>query len=255
MTWPGCLERSHIEAFSAKSESFSYSASDGLGLYAALRAYLYDLRIHLSEDSAEDTAAAMSFFGLCDVIALCHASMRKAISANELEGLTETHLKRFVQAHGIESTVPKHHLCQHLSRCLRTQKYLLSCFVHERKHKQIKHFADMLQNTGSWFNRKILMETRCTRISQVVFSFFSIILLFFLETRFLIQNFPCRITLSSLHARTSPWTKFKNFKPCPSLRMALSSMVKWQHCQLVKDARKETWCNAALRTEKLLDKW
>ena len=179
MTWPGCLERSHIEAFSAKSESFSYSASDGLGLYAALRAYLYDLRIHLSEDSAEDTAAAMSFFGLCDVIALCHASMRKAISANELEGLTETHLKRFVQAHGIESTVPKHHLCQHLSRCLRTQKYLLSCFVHERKHKQIKHFADMLHNTGSWFNRKILMETRCTRISQVVFSFFSIILLFF----------------------------------------------------------------------------
>ena len=76
-----------------------------------------------------------------------------------------------------------------------------------------------------------------------------------METRFLIQNFPCRITLSSLHARTSPWTKFKNFKPCPSLRMALSSMVKWQHCQLVKDARRETWCNAALRTEKLLDKW
>ena len=191
MTWPGCLERSHIEAFSAKSESFSCSASDGLGLYAALRAYLYDLRIHLSEDSAEDTAAAMSFFGLCDVIALCRASMRKAISANELEGLTKTHLKSFVQAHGVESTVPKHHLCQHLSRCLRAQKYLLSCFVLERKHKQIKHFADTLRNTGS-FSWKLGV-----RVSQVVSSFFSIIqLLFFWKQDFSVKIFhavsPCR---------------------------------------------------------------
>lgn len=161
LNWPKRMERNHIGAFEFEGDSFSCTASDGLGLYAALRSYMFELGVH--SEGGPDADVAKSFLTLMDLIELLHMSMRDAVDAGRLETLTQTYLKRFVKAHGHEPVVPKHHLMLHLGKCLRDQKFILSCFCHERRHKEIKRYGDNLHNTGPWFDRKILEELRQQR--------------------------------------------------------------------------------------------
>ena len=100
---------------------------------------------------------------LMDLIELLHMSMRDAVDAGRLETLTQTYLKRFAKAHGHEPVVPKHRLMLDLGKCLRDQKFILSCFCHERRRKEIKGYGDNLHNTGPWFDRRILEELRQQR--------------------------------------------------------------------------------------------
>ena len=66
----------------------------------------------------------------------------------EVKQLASRHLALFVAAHGASATLPKHHLQQHLWKGLQQHEILLNCFVHERRHKLIKKWANSLENVG-----------------------------------------------------------------------------------------------------------
>ena len=93
---PKRMERNHIGAFEFEGDSFSCTASDGLGLYAALRSYMFELGVH--SEGGRDADVAKSFLTLMDLIELLHMSMRGAVDAGRLETLSQTYLKRFVSA-------------------------------------------------------------------------------------------------------------------------------------------------------------
>ena len=159
------MERNHIGAFEFEGDSFSCTASDGLGLYAALRSYMFELGVH--SEGGPDADVAKRFLTLMDLIELLHMSMRDAVDAGRLETLTQTYLKRFAKAHGHEPVVPKHHLMLHLGKCLRDQKFILSCFCHERRRNEIKRYGDNLHNTGPWFDKKKIGGTSAATVCRM----------------------------------------------------------------------------------------
>lgn len=158
LVWPGCAEKGFLNSFETAQDSFNCSASDGLGLYSALRYFVYQKKIHLDEDEAQ-RQVALSFLALMDLLGLFHRSMRTAIDATMLQQKVRLYLTRFRLAHGVGSMVPKHHYLAHLPKCMAEQGSLLSCFCHERKHKQVKKVANELRNTGPWFSKKVLFAS------------------------------------------------------------------------------------------------
>lgn len=108
-------------------------------------------------DNESHRHVALPFLALMDFLDMLHSSMRFATDSSRVKEKVQWHLKRFLLAHGVESVIPKHHLLFHLAKRMQAQGCLLSCFVHERKHKEIKRFANELSNAGSWFNRKLPM--------------------------------------------------------------------------------------------------
>jgi hypothetical protein len=65
-------------------------------------------------------------------------------------------MKLFTQTYAQEYVIPKFHYGLHLSTMLQKHSMLVSCFVHERKHREIKRFANQLTNTGCDFQSSIL---------------------------------------------------------------------------------------------------
>ena len=47
-----------------------------------------------------------------------------------------------------DSTSVKHHFMTHIASTHESHKLLLSCWVHERKHKEIKKYERYLNNTA-----------------------------------------------------------------------------------------------------------
>ena len=64
-----------------------------------------------------------------------------------------------------ELWMPKHHYSTHLGEQLRKFGMLASCFVHERKHKMVKRYANDMRNTRTNFDehsyeKSIMAEVR-----------------------------------------------------------------------------------------------
>ncbi len=66
-------------------------------------------------------------------------------------------------AYGVELWLPKHHFVSHLGNQLARHKILPSCFLMERKHRQIKRFAAP-RRTGTAFEAGLMEEVTCQHL-------------------------------------------------------------------------------------------
>ena len=66
------------------------------------------------------------------------------------------HTCYYKSAYGEDSMIPKFHFSLHLPSMLRAHGLLVACFVHERKHKEVKRVANNMSNTQGWFESNIL---------------------------------------------------------------------------------------------------
>lgn len=57
-----------------------------------------------------------------------------------------------------ERFLPKHHYSLHLPSQCAQHETLVSCWVHERKHKEIKRHANLITNTWSNFERSVIVD-------------------------------------------------------------------------------------------------
>ena len=76
------------------------------------------------------------------------------------------HYAAHVVAYGYTIFVPKHHFMLHIPRQLERFKFLVSCFVHERKHKIVKRWAVPLCNKQN-YERSLLMECTLAQINSL----------------------------------------------------------------------------------------
>ena len=84
-----------------------------------------------------------SLLALVVVVELLHATMHGAeIPGDHLYQRVAAYLIQFKKAYGTSSFKPKHHYAIHLAGMLRIHGFLHSCWVHERRHQNIRRHSD-----------------------------------------------------------------------------------------------------------------
>ena len=98
--------------------------------------------------NAELKRARNSSWLLCEVLDLLSRAARGAttVTGPELHTAIVKHAQRFLATYPEEEFSPKHHYALHLGAMLQHHKTLVSCWVHERRHKILKRYANALTN-------------------------------------------------------------------------------------------------------------
>jgi hypothetical protein len=161
--WPArlsCKSANGINTFEKRAqgagEMLKCSASESLSIFRVLRLYLM---IEICPNAGNELKQACdSYFKLCTVI--CHLMNvpKGDVTAQELGHAILTHLNAFKAVYGDEAWIPKCHYALHLPAMLQRHGFLMSCWVHERKHKELKRFANELDNTSASYERSILED-------------------------------------------------------------------------------------------------
>ena len=118
---------------------FKSSASEALSLYPVMREFVArEVTVHHLK------AACNSFKGIALVVDNLRLASAGKITGDDLHESIVAHLKAFKHAYGEERMVPKSHYALHLGGQLKAHGMLLTCFVHERRHKECKRFANQM---------------------------------------------------------------------------------------------------------------
>jgi len=136
---------------------FKSSASEALSIYGLVRLFLM---IQVQPLAAPQLLrACRSFYCLCEVIdLLTDISHSASVLPSVLLDKIVTHLGCFKAAYGVGLFLPKFHMSLHLPSMLLAHGKLLSCFVHERKRKEMKRYEPDFANTSTSYEKGILMS-------------------------------------------------------------------------------------------------
>ena len=126
-------------------------------MYPVMRAFLQEKLPNIRDHECRECCRC--FFILCEVLDLLYetaAPQDPSTQAAALEQKIAAHLELFKRCYGVEKVIPKAHLNMHLGDLLRRHGVLLSCFVHERRHKEIKRYANNLDSMQAGSEKHIL---------------------------------------------------------------------------------------------------
>ena len=158
---------------SKSKEAWKPAASEALCMYPLLRIAVLEKRDRMND------AVAHSFLLLCGVLDLLVSIAKDGqVNPERLAVLIVRHLEAYVAAFGADEFFPKCHYSIHLPELFRKHGTLISCWTHERKHKQLKMWANNLSNAGPWFEGSVLREVTQTCINTLSsFSPLSVVLI------------------------------------------------------------------------------
>lgn len=161
-TWPLSLSQTGKTVFEKRTAdgnnivALQCSASQGLGSYALLKEFLC-LRV-FDDSPAEVQAACVCYYALCDVLNHLSMTARGCVAPAKLQTLITKHLELHKQTYGDRHWVPKMHYTMHLADQLAKCGFLIGCFTHERKHKELKRYIQPRSNTSASFEKNILQD-------------------------------------------------------------------------------------------------
>ena len=81
-----------------------------------------------------------------------------ATTPDQLEEAVLSHMRSYKHLFGTENMIPKFHMALHLIDQYRKHGKLPNCWALERKHKNVKKFANNVQNTKCDFEAYVLRE-------------------------------------------------------------------------------------------------
>ena len=158
-TWPkrlrGSAGQKVFEKRSGDGE-LKRSASEGLSVFSILRQFLQ--RFVLARASEQLKLMCTCYFALCQVLDLLRKCSRGNVTPHQLHSAIKIHLEYYKDVHGLDEWFPKMHYSLHLGMQLEKHECLISCFVHERKRKEIKRWGNNLSNTSASFEQTIVEE-------------------------------------------------------------------------------------------------
>ena len=169
--WPaqtaGSSPKNILQATREKKTSpLKASVSEMLNFLPVMRLFL--LQFVCGNVGAGTQSVCRSFLLMARVLDLLQTVARGgSTTASELEAAIVEHSRCHLQAYGDEAWVPKHHMGLHLPEFLRRFGTLLSCFVHERKHKIIKRFASQKADTQKKYEESILMDIMAVQLTAM----------------------------------------------------------------------------------------
>ena len=142
------------ETPSRKNKSHKCTASEAL---SAIPVVAHFLRRLIPRCNPDEIAAINVFLAIVFVIELLQNIPRGTVNPDALEVAIENFMVLFVMTFGWEHTVPKFHSLLHLPHQYRQNGTLLNCWVHERKHKTIKRYAQHIMS-GAAYEQSLLSE-------------------------------------------------------------------------------------------------
>ena len=108
-----------------------------------------------------------NFTQLIKVLELIMKSSRCSVDPSELQQCISSHLRGFALLYGEYVMTIKFHQTMHLPKYLRKYGFLLNCFVHERKHRMPKRFANHVTNTTGNWEHNVLREVTCNHLAAL----------------------------------------------------------------------------------------
>ena len=172
--WPQRLrQRALHEMFAQPRErannearKFKCSASEAWSLYNVIR-FFFTLFPALC------VLEIKAYISLCLLIDCFTCVLRGKVTPKILLTRTHAFLEAFGAAFGLELMTPKFHWLLHFPMYLRRFGTLVSCFVHERKHRMVKRYCNDMRNTST-FEWSVLAEVmqRSGKINLVDVIFF-----------------------------------------------------------------------------------
>lgn len=130
------------------------TASEGLGAYTVIRAFLA-----LNETSLSNIALEVqSYMALARVLDVVLALRKGTTTPATLESSITAFVKAHQRAWHFSLWVPKHHYLMHLPEMYQEQKVVAGCFVHERKHRVAKRFSENMRRVSDSFETSILKD-------------------------------------------------------------------------------------------------
>lgn len=158
LTWPS-NQTTHAmtgrNIFRKKQEgNVSCSASEGLGVYACIRAFLYQKWSTLGPVRAQ----ADSYVALCNLLDTLAWVRRSKKEASALATCVHAYVTAHRMAYQSELWVPKYHYLQHIPTMIMSHGVVVACFVHERKHRVAKRYAENVRKVGVTFEESVLKD-------------------------------------------------------------------------------------------------
>ena len=158
-TWPHYLSSrgcTGVNIFAKEDQDgdIKCSASACLSVYSVLRFILLEFRKRGEIDAL--TVECDNYFRLCRVLDLLVHQKKHGWDPALLQKAIENHLSGYVALY--DRFLPKHHYSLHLASQCAQHDTLVSCWVHERKHKEVKRHANLITNTWTQFERSVIVD-------------------------------------------------------------------------------------------------
>ena len=142
-------------ASSKKATYFKATASDGLSLYPIIACFIQAVYVRAGVAIQE----CACYLRLADLLDLITSIPHGVVTPDMIRTASNSFLSSLVAAGWRDFAHPKFHWIVHLARELHRWGMLLSCFVHERKHRMIKRYANQIFNSTG-FDQSVLAEVR-----------------------------------------------------------------------------------------------
>jgi len=166
---PATVFSANRASASKNADSFKGMASEVLAVYPLVR--------HLAETTVPAgrlTKELASFRCMSDCVeALQRLKRRSVVPAEliqELQELQQKHLRQFLTTYGEDWARPKHHYSLHIPLQLMHDRFLLDCFVLERKHRLVKRQANHVTNTRT-YEKSVIARVLAEQLSEMPGSF------------------------------------------------------------------------------------
>ena len=137
-------------------------ASDGLNLIPVI-AYFITTVVSRSGVCPQ---ACDAFLAMCDVVEALQCIPLGLTGSAHLKRLIDTLLLKCEAAQWEEFMIPKFHWLVHYPHALERWGLLITCWVHERKHKMAKRYATNIQNRVS-YAKSVLSEVISHQLDSV----------------------------------------------------------------------------------------
>jgi len=145
---------------------FRVYASEGLSLYPLLASFMQALNANAGT-AAEVRQHVQYFLQLSYVIELIRRSSRGTVLPAQLTSAIGLYLHAFRQLYGDGVMIIKFHYTLHLPMYLQKYGMLPNCFVHERKHKLPKRFANEVKHTKWNWDASVMREVTSFRLCHL----------------------------------------------------------------------------------------
>ena len=145
-----------------KAKHIKCQASDAMSLVLVLAYFVQNVLLLTGLCNAE----CVAYLALADMIEFIISVPKGNVTPTLIRASVHKFLSLFVDAWGPEYLFPKMHWLLHFGTELQNFRVLLSCFVHERKHRMIKKYAEDACNTLV-YERTILSEVLCHHFGQL----------------------------------------------------------------------------------------
>ena len=116
--------------------------------------------------SGHCTSACKAFLALCDIVDLLQAVPLGVTTPGRLRSTIRLFMERCEASGWVDRMTPKFHWPIHFPNNLERWGATPSCWVHERKHKLVKRFANDVSNTTS-FSLSVMSEVVTKQLHEI----------------------------------------------------------------------------------------